>query len=197
MTFGTGLRPADGTDAATWLTGALDLRSWTVGGLVPDRFETYVLVEAAPPETEDWWAAQRRIVVALADVVTRFTATPDAAWFAVWEGHGFAGGPTDSPAGGIEQALRAVPRFASPTRAYCLLQGAVADVEHLRWPGEPDRWFRPDLWWPEDRQWFVGTDVDFWCTYVGGSRAMTDALASRFGCGCRTVARDAPLPLED
>ena len=53
MIFGKGLRPADGTDPAAWLSGSLDLRSWTVGGLVPDRFESYVLVEAAPPSVED------------------------------------------------------------------------------------------------------------------------------------------------
>ncbi len=32
------------------------------------------------------------------------------------------------------------------------------------------------LWWPADRAWFIATEVDFAWTYVGGTRALIDAL---------------------
>jgi hypothetical protein len=30
----------------------------------------------------------------------------------------------------------------------------------------------PSFWWPGDRAWFVSTDIDFPCTYVGGTRRL-------------------------
>jgi hypothetical protein len=127
-------------------------------------------------------------MVVVADVLAEFTDTPSSSWFAIWEGHGYDDVARD--------ALRALPRFDRPTRRYVLLGGAVSDVGSIRWPGE-DRWFRPDLWWPDDHRWFVGSDVDFWSNYVGGSRAMTDALAARLPDRCAPVTLDDRLRLEE
>ncbi|MDZ7676030.1 MAG: hypothetical protein U5K30_13310 [Acidimicrobiales bacterium] len=38
----------------------------------------------------------------------------------------------------------------------------------------------PDLWWPDDRNWFIATDTDLAWTYVGGSRAMVADVAEAF-----------------
>jgi hypothetical protein len=38
--------------------------------------------------------------------------------------------------------------------------------------------YSPSLWWPDDRAWFVHTDVDARSTYIGGSEALIDALLS-------------------
>lgn len=224
MIFGDRLTAAGSAEPAAWLRGSTDLASWTVGGLLPEHYESYVLVEAAAAGVEDWWAAQRQIVVALAEVLADFTDTPDESWFAVWEGHGFdsrhtfvawQGEPTAEYRAEIEarqevlrtedarftvsvrEALRAVPRFELPTRTYYLVSGHVTDVDDLRWPGEPDRWFRPDLWWPQDRRWFVGTDVDFWCNLIGGTTDMTEAITSRLPDRTRAVRLDEPLPIEN
>lgn len=32
------------------------------------------------------------------------------------------------------------------------------------------------MWWPDDRSWFVSTEVDFSWTYVGGTKACIDAV---------------------
>jgi len=32
------------------------------------------------------------------------------------------------------------------------------------------------MWWPEDRAWFVSTEVDFAWSYLGGSRALVDEI---------------------
>ena len=185
MIFGDHVRLAPDAEPAAWLTDTVSVERWRVGGLLPP-FERYLEVAAASADAEDWWGAQREIVATIAEVAARFTDTPDRTWFAIWEGHGFA---TDT--------LRDVPSVDLPHRRYLLLSGAVTDVVHLRWPGDPDRWFRPDLWWPDDRQWFVATDVDFWRTYVGGSQALCDAIAARLPDLCRPVTADEPLPVED
>jgi len=37
----------------------------------------------------------------------------------------------------------------------------------------------PDLWWPEDRAWFVATDTDLSWLYVGGTTDLTNELPER------------------
>ncbi len=42
----------------------------------------------------------------------------------------------------------------------------------------PD-WFlpqSPSIFWPDDESWCVATEIDLFCTYVGGSRALIDEL---------------------
>jgi hypothetical protein len=34
----------------------------------------------------------------------------------------------------------------------------------------------PNIWWPQDRSWVVGTEIDDWNTYVGGSEACIEEL---------------------
>lgn len=186
MIFGEGLRAAPGSEAAGWLRDSLSLRQWTVGGLMPKRYESYLRLDAAPSQPEGWWDAQAEIASTVAGVLARFTATPETSWFAIWAGHGFE-----------SHALVALPRFALPDRTYYLLTGHTLDVSQIRWPTEPRHWFRPDLWWPEDRSWFVGTDVDFWCNYIGGTEAMTSAISARLPALCHPATLDEPLLHED
>ena len=49
---------------------------------------------------------------------------------------------------------------------------------------EPDSSFwreSPSLIWPQDRSWFVASEVDFDSTLVGGSRELVDALIAHPG----------------
>ena len=50
-----------------------------------------------------------------------------------------------------------------------LLRGRLEDVRHTL---EEVDWIylAPSLWWPDDRAWFVATEIDFNWTYVGGTR---------------------------
>lgn len=36
----------------------------------------------------------------------------------------------------------------------------------------------PQWWWPDDRAWFVGTEIDCPWTYVGGSRRLIEAVSA-------------------
>jgi hypothetical protein len=36
----------------------------------------------------------------------------------------------------------------------------------------------PNLWWPDDRAWFVATEIDFDSTFVGGDDRLIGALVS-------------------
>jgi hypothetical protein len=39
----------------------------------------------------------------------------------------------------------------------------------------------PNLWWPDDRSWFVATEIDHAWTYVGGSEALIDSILNADG----------------
>lgn len=63
------------------------------------------------------------------------------------------------------------PRVRLPHRDNFLVHGTVRDaVRTLGWCG-------PNLWWPQDRAWFVATDIDLMSTYIGSSTDCALALA--------------------
>jgi len=98
---------------------------------------------------------------ALAAVLAEYTDTRDDCWFGFWEGRGAA------------QSLglpRFGPRVQIPDRENFLVHGTVRDAVRTL-----DSW-GPNLWWPQDRAWFVATDIDLMSTYVGSSLDCARAL---------------------
>lgn len=223
MIFGESVRPAVSAAPAEWITDACRGAGWTVGALVPNHYESFIRVGAPDAEIEDWWAAYRDLFEIVASVGQQHTSTADRAWFAIWEGHGFDSfasrvawsGPVDDATrvmleqkrrqlreederrkAAIRAGLRLVPRFHVPARAYYLMSGPVAAVTGLRDPATL-RWRNPDLFWPDDRRWFVATDVDFWSLYIGGDDHFIRALVDKVPTPTETVALDRPLETED
>ncbi|MFJ8692303.1 hypothetical protein [Streptomyces roseolilacinus] len=101
---------------------------------------------------------------ALIPVLARHTRTPDRCWYGLWNGYG-------------RWDFDAVPAFRTPGREEVLLSGTLAEAVS---PVSLDEFAElPDLWWPEDRAWCLGGDVDLVSTYVGGSEALVaDLLAA-------------------
>jgi hypothetical protein len=62
--------------------------------------------------------------------------------------------------------------FGLPARGMSLLEGPLASIEDFY----EDFRDPPCLWWPRDRAWCVGSDIDLMTTYVGASRACVEAL---------------------
>jgi hypothetical protein len=106
---------------------------------------------------------QRRILV---EHLRRATTTPDVCWFAMWEGFGGLDG----------DAVR--ERVVLPQRNYLLYSGTIDRA--LESPMEPFPFFdqSPNLWWPDDRAWFVATEIDFDSTFVGGDDQLIAALVT-------------------
>lgn len=204
--------PAD-AGAAAWIAARLG-EFGTVGGLLPEGFDAYALVRHVDPagfSDDD--------ALHLAALAERHTATPGTVWFAIWEGHGWAGTTQvvwmrTSPPGrftslalawrrrrvrrsdrrrarAVRRALEEVPTFDLPHRRYHLVGGRLLGVTGLTEPGST-RAQAPDLWWPDDRAWFVASDTDLAWTGVGGPRQLIVGLLDRFGDRAREISRDAP-----
>ncbi len=224
MIFGDHVEAPSSAEPAEWISGTCRGPWGTVGAIVPNRYSLILRVHGPQPTAENWWAAYRDVFATVASIGERHTSTPTWAWFAVWEGHGFDArrthvawrGPLDGAArealeqersrlrkeddqttAGIQAGLREVPRFALPHRAYYLLTGPVAAASLVHDPGTMGDWRRPDLFWPDDRTWFVATDVDFWSLYIGGDHDFISELASHVPTPSEIVRLDDQLEAED
>ncbi|MFI0228413.1 hypothetical protein [Streptomyces sp. NPDC017086] len=110
---------------------------------------------------------------ALLPVLARHTRTPERCWFGLWHGYG-------------RWDWDRFPTFGTPGREEVLLAGRLADVVS---PVAMDEFSElPDLWWPQDRAWIVGGDVDLVSTYVGGSAELIAGLLAAPGLEAHPVA---------
>lgn len=224
MMFGDNVSPADTVASTEWIEQSCSGRWWTVGALVPNQYESFLRVSAPEMSGADWWSAYRELFAAVVSVGERHTASPDRAWFAIWQGHGFDNVRTrvawSDPAAdeaerrardtervrlhdedrrrnaAIRDELHRIPRFDRPGRTYYLLRGPLRAATELRRPGRDD-WHNPDLFWPDDGRWFVATDVDFWSLYIGGRSSFTTELADAVPTHSELVELDLPLEIED
>jgi hypothetical protein len=134
-----------------------------------------------------------------------WTTTPQTCWLGIWEGHGSLYAPSGGAVSlatsmrprrwrqrkkeqedlnpeqaksvaSWEEAAKAVkraPHFSHPARSYLLAKCPCATVCEL------DRWplgITPNLVWPDDRAWCVGSEIDFDSTLVAASRDCANAL---------------------
>lgn len=204
--------PADAS-AAGWIGSRLG-EFGSVGGLVPDGFDACVLIR--PVQFVDGRMDDHERTATIADVGRRHTATPDVAWFAIWEGYGWATSRTYSIGRRgsavaalvhrwhrelarihdhrrrrrIRRGLAQVSRFDLPHRRYLLVRGPVDAAASICEPGGT-RLQVADLWWPDDRAWFVAGDTDLDWTYLAGTRAFVADLTTAFPGRIEPVRRDS------
>jgi hypothetical protein len=126
------------------------------------------------PQTGSLSPEQARRLVA---VLARHTGTPESCWFGVWEGKGE-----------LHRALFAAARFEVPQRPMWLLHGPIQAAASSPYPGGDGD--SVNLWWPEDRAWCVGTEIDLMTTYVGGTQECIDAVLSETSLEAMPVAVD-------
>lgn len=172
---------------------------------------------AGPPGPAIWDRAPdegnlpRQVRVPLVPILRHHTTTPDDCWFGAWVGWGDGRFPDSAP------------RFTLPAREYFLLRGPVEAIEdsvaggtgggtaglyrrrfhpfrrrHPVTAAPPSaeshhRYQSASLWWPDDRAWFVATEIDLNSTYVGGSDATVAAILASPDLEASSVAPDDPI----
>jgi hypothetical protein len=147
----------------------------------------------------------RDLLSALCEVLEEHTATPQRCWYCIWDGWGWIEGSpaagiavlSDEVEGPIEMPpafppeIMDGPRVSLPHRDYILFEGTLRSATELGWrfgellsAAHPELGFgagdfdpqSPNLFWPHDHAWCVATEIDLDSTYVGGSRALVEAL---------------------
>lgn len=176
------------------------------------RASSGICFSTTAPRSLCGWDGVCRLFEQLVPVLARHTSTTAHCCFAIWEGYGFDTSmtlPAAVPSDGEERreldrerqrlrevdaqgnksirtALSRVPSFDLPHRRYYLVRGAITASSKIQ---RPDGEFpQPsDLWWPEDRRWFVGGDTDLdWC-YIAGSERLVSAVGAEFRGQTRAV----------
>lgn len=187
-----------------WIAARLG-RWGTVAGLVGEGFDSYAVIPhradragEAPPDTlnVELAAALRSVVAGVGqDAGSGFVT-------GVWEGHGGLthGGVRISlesgesgesgeswevpPALGREVLAR--PRLQLPHRGYLLFEAGLEDLAPLDLDGGALGTLSPDLFWPDDRAWLVGSDTDLVSTFIAGPAAVVARVVERVA-GARCV----------
>jgi hypothetical protein len=88
------------------------------------------------------------------------TSSP-ACWFVMWDGWD-----------GLRLDLRQVSVLwhGNPHLVY---RGPIEVVRRFDWSG---RWQIPHMWFPDDRAWCVGSDIEAYDSYVGGSEDLVERI---------------------
>ncbi len=108
----------------------------------------------------------------LAAVLGEFTSTPEDCWFAMW----FGWSTFSSPHHDESVLIDLSPAIKASGRRYLLYRGPLRSITRFRLLG--GRFRPPSFWWPQDRRWFVSTEIDAGSTYIGGQAKLIERLRS-------------------
>nr|KEP23763.1 hypothetical protein DA06_05000 [Georgenia sp. SUBG003] len=145
----------------------------------------------------------------LCDALAPHTTTPEDCYFALWSGWGqLTGGRAwvrmtpDGSGDGVEPPPlltareRAAPQVHLPGRDYHLFHGPLSAAAALARYGGPDQVWptqSPNLIWPADHAWCVGTEIDLDSTLVGGTTGMIEAVLASPWLEARSIDGGASL----
>jgi hypothetical protein len=134
------------------------------------------------------------------------TGTPQTCRFCLWDGFGFLhpgaisvltlGEPSTAAPYPPGREVAGQPRLRLPDRDYLVFRGPVTAVRVVGvglGPYALGCREGPNLWWPDDRAWVVGSDIDLHSTYVGGSRKLADGLLDCEDLEVITCQLDDPI----
>jgi hypothetical protein len=138
-------------------------------------------------------------VDALIPLLAAATSTPNECHYALWQGWGWVypesmdvvvpqdSAETQAIKHAFNEAMAPVWNFAAACpvepwwggRDMILFEGpldAVSTIGHRHSGDTPVERQCPQWWWPDDRAWFVGTEIDDAWTYVAGSQSLIDEI---------------------
>ena len=216
--------PLRDVGAGAWLAAHLTSLGGRVRDVVPSAYQAHVLVthvedeDGGPPIG----CLDRRSLAAIRDVLATRTATPEVCWFALWEGHpglplvwatwpklhlperdyllfraavdqvvdlavetewlSYSGEVQGMSFVAVDEAGRRAPIDPGDLASYAEAGRAAGRVRS------------PNLWWPDDRAWVVGTDIDGDDTLIAGSYGVIDAILAHPDLDARRVHADDQLP---
>jgi hypothetical protein len=101
------------------------------------------------------------------------------------------------PAGVPHRGAGGTPRPASGP-GLLLFAGPLATARQLGWTDPYGFFFpqSPNLFWPQDHAWCVASEIDLFCTLVGGSNDLAEALIADPRLDAWPVQPDDPIAFD-
>ncbi|MCB5293402.1 hypothetical protein BJQ90_02850 [Arthrobacter sp. SO3] len=147
----------------SWAAVAQELGIPLKGAAVGDHLCQDYEAKTGEKINVDFGTLDYKVASSLADVLSRYTTTPDKCFFAVWAGYS-----------DIRDELTGAPVIVlPPKREMYLLEGPVRAATEAF---DEQRYRRSLRWWPADRSWCVGNDLYADSVYIAGSKACVSAL---------------------
>ncbi|WP_432548369.1 hypothetical protein [Kineococcus sp. SYSU DK004] len=165
-------------------------------------------------------ALDATVLAPLLDALAPSTGDQDC-FHALWGGRGWLHGgdavavltaddvdepaedPADAPSGcrqppapaALREALAGPRLRLPPDRDHLLFRGPLHAALSIGEQTTPDHFhgWSPNLLWPADRSWCLGTDIDLDSTVVGGPTALVDAVLAAPGVEAWPVGEDDDL----
>lgn len=135
----------------------------------PRLYRNGQIVDEPSPTVNHGKRKLRAVANTQCEILQVRTTTPARCYFALWEGYG-----------DLAEHHREAASFTTPARRWYLHTARVADAVAGFDTVTGVNTKPPDLWWPEDKRWFVGGDTDLPCVYVGcTSNTAAELLRSR------------------
>lgn len=159
------------TSPAEWIGSGLHPSATDVGSIIPEGFEAYGRlfhpVEGDAGRRERWGDLARRNRRMF---IPRCSSIGSAA--VEWHEPGtLAALRARIQRRRPRRRVPSLPLVDLPHRRYYLYRGSIQKAL-----GPLPLEQSPNLWWPEDRAWFVATEIDYAWTYVGGPRRAVEEL---------------------
>lgn len=107
----------------------------------------------------------------------------------------------DAVSDGVARAAGVGPTLELPGREYVLLAADVRELTDESWAQAAGIGWRyrygptPNILWPADRAWFLGSEIDFDSTLVGGTRALIEAIVAHPQLEAAEVTADTDLTI--
>ena len=199
----------DGDRVVRWA----DVAAWSGLPLRPGSQFHSIALPLVRPDGQAPWTGQGPHrgslyppdAVILAEILRDWTTTPQRCWFCVWDGYDWDGGvyltASDGPAAAepgsgrrtdpVPADVRGGSRVELPNRHYLLYSGPVEAA--LATVGLSGGHQVANLWWPQDRAWFVATEIDLAWTYVGGPAGLIGQLVAETRIEALPAAPDGEL----
>lgn len=147
------------------------------------------------------------LLTALCGALATHTTSPQSCFFCLWEGYdwrdsggsgcitftplGYSGPPPplfenkDSVSEIIRTAVASEVRVRLPHRDHLMFEGPLEGATEL--PRSPN------LFWPEDRGWCVVSEIDLYCTLVGGTNGLAESITANPALEAWRVFPDDPI----
>lgn len=119
-----------------------------------------------------------RVLRHLVEILDPYTRRPTPCYFGLWSGWGYIN--QRPPGSRAAPDASHTPQLALPGRDYILYRGPLSAYTGFgcddwgTWDPQS-----PNLLWPEDRSWFVATDVDLDSTIVAGTTQLIGRILDR------------------
>ena len=86
-------------------------------------------------------------------------------------------------------------RVKLPGRDYLLFEGPLEGATDIGWYLTRNAFLpqSPNLFWPEDHAWCIGSEIDLNCTVVGGSHALADCVLANSSLEAWRVFPNDPI----